>query len=82
MKYLLTGELGFEAVSNDQALIKLALHLITKMEKKPIIFIDSNHELDLIEFMIKEIPSIVTERTTGFISIFPMCDHSPPKRLQ
>ncbi len=82
MKYLLTSELGFEAVNDDQALIKLAVHLIAMMDKKPVIIVDDDRELNLIQVMLNTVPSIIDENVSGFINIAPVCSHPTPERLQ
>jgi len=82
MKFSLESDVEFEAENMDQALIKLALHFMSRMQSGPIILINDNPPIDMVKIIKNGVPPISEDSANGYIDIDVHGDYAPPEMLQ
>lgn len=82
MKFSLESNLDFEAVTRDEALLKLALHFLSLMDYRPPLVHKGHPPMDVLGTLIKNMPSLSGPATNGYIDVDVHGDFPPPELLQ
>ena len=82
MKFSLDSDLGFEADTRDEALLKLATHFMSLMESRPAFFLKDQPPIDAFGALIQNGPSLNESTTEGYIDVDVHGDFEPPVMLQ
>ena len=82
MSFSLESDVEFEADNMDQALMKLALHFMSRMEAGPVLLINDNPPIDMVKIIKNGIPPLSEADAAGYINIDVRGDFNPPEMLQ
>ena len=82
MIFSLSSDVEFEADNIDQALIKLALHFMSRMEAGPILLINDNPPIDMVKIIQSGITPLTDDDAAGYIDIDVHGDFEPPAMMQ
>jgi len=82
MKFSLESDLDFEAETRDEALLKLATHFMSLMDRRPAFFFDTKKPVDALGTLIQNGPTLNEPTTDGYIDVDVHGDFEPPAMLQ
>ena len=82
MKFSLESDVELEADNMDQALIKLALHFMSRMQAGPIMLINNNPPIDMVKIIRGGVTPLSENDAAGYIDIDVHGDFEPPVTIQ